>query len=103
MKTGFKTTSVTRPLIIAQFASVIRDEIDKINSVELLRECLSFVRNEHGRAEAEVGMHDDRVMSMCIAHYIREQQEMTVKEEVVKTEDEERQEQNFRKYINYGV
>ena len=35
---------------------------------------LAFVRGEDGRAEAEAGAHDDRVMALAIAHFIRPQQ-----------------------------
>lgn len=103
LKYGFKTTSITRPIIIAGLVEVIRDDIDTINSVELLRECLSFVRNDKGRAEAEQGKHDDRVMAMAIAHYIRPQQVMNVEEEKEKTGEEIREERNFDAYVNYGM
>ena len=76
LKKGFKTTSVTRPIIIAGLVEVIRDDTDTLNSEELLRECLSFIKNEQGRPEAEQGKHDDRVMAMAIAHYIRTQQDV---------------------------
>ena len=103
LKTGFKTTSITRPIIIAGLVEVIRDEIDTINSVELLRECLSFVRNESGRAEAEQGKHDDRVMATAIAYYIRPQQDMKIETPKEKTTEEIREERNFESYINYGI
>lgn len=80
-KFGFKTTLVTRPAMIANLVEIMRENIEVFNSVEYLRECLSFIRNERGRAEAEAGMHDDRVLAMCIAHYIREQQSMTLQKE----------------------
>lgn len=86
-KKGFKTTSVTRPIIIAGLVEVIRDDVDTINSAELLHECLSFIKNEQGRAEAEQGKHDDRVMAMGIAHYIRPQQSMTIEKEQVLKQD----------------
>ena len=86
-KKGFKTTSVTRPIIIAGLVEVIRDDVDTINSAELLHECLSFIKNEQGRAEAEQGKHDDRVMAMGIAHYIRPQQRMTIEKEQVLKQD----------------
>ena len=38
-----------------------------------------FIRNKAGRPEAEVGQHDDLVMSLAIAHFIRGQQTATVK------------------------
>ena len=35
-----------------------------------------------GRAEAQIGAHDDLVMALAIAYYIREQQDMQVKIDV---------------------
>ena len=46
--------------------------------METLRESLYFIRNDKGRAEAEQGKHDDRIMSLAIAHYIRSQQDMAI-------------------------
>ena len=37
---------------------------------------LTFVRNEQMRPEAEPGAHDDCVMALAIAHYVRPQQSM---------------------------
>ena len=76
---GFKTTSLTRPLILAQLQAVVNDHIEKINDKDTLEEMLTFVRNEKGRPEAQLGAHDDLVMALAIAHYIRPQQDMTVK------------------------
>ena len=41
---------------------------------------LVFVRNEKGRPEAQEGCHDDLVMALAIAYYIRPQQDMTIKQ-----------------------
>ncbi len=83
---GFRTTSTTRPVIIAELVKIVREEIEKINDKATLEEMLTFVRNEKGRAEAQEGSHDDLVMGLAIAHHIREQQVMekinVVKEEV---------------------
>ena len=76
---GFKTTAVTRPLILAQLQAIVNDHIEKINDKETLEEMLTFVRNEKGRPEAQEGAHDDLVMALAIAYYIRTQQDMTVK------------------------
>lgn len=35
---------------------------------------LTFVRNDRGKTEAEEGAHDDLVMGLAIAFYIRNQQ-----------------------------
>lgn len=103
-KGGFKTTQITRPIIIAGLVEIMRDNTEVFNSIEYLRESLSFIKNESGRPEAEQGKHDDRVMAMAIAHYIRPQQSMEIeKEPLSKTEEEEREERNYRNYVNYGV
>ena len=76
---GFKTTALTRPLILAQLQAIINDHIEKINDKDTLEEMLTFVRNEKGRPEAQEGAHDDLVMALAIAHYIRPQQSMIAK------------------------
>jgi phage terminase large subunit len=53
---------------------IARESIDSINDNDTLDEMLTFVKNEKGRAEAMQGYHDDRVMALAIAYYIREQQ-----------------------------
>lgn len=82
---GFKTTSITRPLILANLQEIVKDEIDKINDKDTLREMLTFVVNKNGKAEAETGYHDDLVMALAISYYIRSQQEM----KKIKTQNEE--------------
>ena len=71
---GFETTSKTRPVIISNLITWARENIDSINDKVTLEEMLTFVRNEDFRPEAEEGAHDDCVMSLAIAHYIRPQQ-----------------------------
>ena len=73
---GFRTTSITRPLILANLQEIVKDEIEKINDKDTLREMLTFIVNKSGRAEAEDGYHDDLVMALAIAYYIRPQQTM---------------------------
>lgn len=65
---GFKTTALTRPLIINQLVEIVREHVDRINDRETLQEMLSFVRNAKGRAEASQGTHDDLVMGLAIAY-----------------------------------
>lgn len=68
---GFKTSSVTRPLVIAGLVEVVREHPDWLNDRDTLNEMLTFVRNESGRPEAQQGAHDDCVMSLAIAYYVR--------------------------------
>ena len=75
---GFKTDRITRPLILSQLQEIVNDHIELINDKETLEEMLVFVRNEKGRPEAQEGCHDDLVMALAIAYYIRTQQVMKV-------------------------
>ena len=69
---GFKTSSVTRPLVIAGLVEVVREHAEWLRDKDTLNEMLTFVRNENGRPEAQVGAHDDCVMSLAIAYYVRD-------------------------------
>lgn len=87
-KYGFKTTVITRPLILAELQRIVLEEIEKIVDEDTLKEMLKFIKNDNGRAEAEVGEHDDLVMALAITYYIRTQQTFTLLsvEEVIKIE-----------------
>lgn len=76
---GFETNKKTRPLILSMLQAIVNDNIELINDKETLEEMLVFVRNERGRPEAQEGSHDDLVMALAIAYYIRIQQDMAVK------------------------
>lgn len=67
---GFKTTLLTRPLIIQSLISAFRIDPTIEQSKEILLEMLSFVRNKNGRVQAVSGKHDDLVMAKCIAHFV---------------------------------
>lgn len=71
---GFRTTPLTRPIIIAELVKVCREDIAVINDYDTLNEMLTFVRNEKGKPEASNGAHDDCIMALAVAYYIRPQQ-----------------------------
>ena len=96
---GFKTTSITRPLIIAELVKIVREMAELICDKDTLDEMLTFVRNEKGRPEAQSGAHDDCVMALAIAHYIRTQQD-TVSTEVTETVKVPWREDMFEDYYN---
>lgn len=75
---GFRTDKITRPLILSILQSIVNDHIELINDRETLEEMLVFIRNEKGRPEAQEGCHDDLVIALAIAYYIRTQQSMKV-------------------------
>ena len=70
---GFKTTSLTRPTILARLIEIVREHCDTINDQNTLEELLTIIRNERGRIEAPEGGHDDMMMGLAIAHHIRDQ------------------------------
>ena len=82
---GFRTDRITRPLILSMLQSIVNDNIELINDKETLEEMLVFIRNEKGRPEAQDGCHDDLVMALAIAYYIRPQQDMQVKQQNIET------------------
>lgn len=71
---GVKTTSATRPVMIANLVAIFRDNIELINDLQTLEEALTFVRNEDGKPEAPEGKHDDTILALAIAYYSRDQQ-----------------------------
>lgn len=71
---GFRTTAITRPVIISMLIEISRDKPYLLNDAYTIHEMLSFVRNEKGRPEAAHGAHDDCVMALAIAYYSRDQQ-----------------------------
>ena len=74
---GFWTGTKTRPVIISELIKATREDITIVNDQTTLQEMLTFVRGEDWKPEAEAGAHDDCVMSLAIAHYIRPQQRYT--------------------------
>lgn len=75
-KYGFRTTSITRPLIISQLIEIVREHTELLNDRDTLEELLTIVRNEKGRIEAPIGGHDDQMMGLAIAYETRNQVSM---------------------------
>jgi hypothetical protein len=71
---GFDTNSRTRPLIIAQLVAAFREHPECVCDGQTLGEMMTFQYNRDHRPEAMAGEHDDLVMALAIAHYIRPQQ-----------------------------
>jgi hypothetical protein len=65
-KLGWKTDSVTRPLMVDTLIEAIESEHLKINSKSILYECLTLVDNG-GKIEAEDGETDDCIIASAIA------------------------------------
>ena len=69
---GFLTTALTRPLIISNLVSLMRERIELETDRQTLLEMTTFVKKPNGRPSALEGSHDDLVMASAIAHYIAE-------------------------------
>jgi len=75
-KPGWPTTPKTRPIMVAEGQSIIRDGSMRIPSVDLIGEMMTFVRNNKGKPEAQGkgqdgGCADDIVMAWLIAQQLR--------------------------------
>lgn len=79
-KWGWRTDMRTRPLILANLQTLVQQNVELIKDKRLLREMLTFIRNENMRAEAAEGEHDDMVMACAICYGIRDQQTYEVSE-----------------------
>ena len=68
--TGFLTTSVTRPQIIANLVSVMRENPALETDSDTLKEMVDFIRHPSGKPQAAQGKHDDLVMASAIGRYV---------------------------------
>ena len=68
---GFSTTVRTRPLVTAKLEEMIRNHKIKVYSDRTYKEFTSFVWN-NGKAQATRSTHDDLVMSLSIACFVRD-------------------------------
>ena len=66
-KLGWNTSVKSKPLMIDEFATWIRDRDIKLNSKHLIEECMSYVVDDNGSTNAQTGCLDDRVTSFAIA------------------------------------
>jgi len=68
---GWNTTPRTKQLAIDALRADFRQGFCVVNVRETLEEMLSFVEQEKGGLGAVAGAHDDRVMSLSIANWVR--------------------------------
>ena len=74
---GFRTTTATRSTIIGNLKNAIENDDVYVPSIEVIQELKDYIVNDHGKAEAAPGCHDDYVMSLAIglevlrSHYDR--------------------------------
>ncbi len=75
---GFQTNKLTRGIIIPELKQIVRESPETLNDRTTIEEMMTFVLTDRMRPEAEPGAHDDCVMALAIAHYIRPQQRTCV-------------------------
>jgi hypothetical protein len=68
---GFTTSSKTRPLIVAKLEEYIRNKLIFPSSSRLFHELKTFIWN-NGKPQAMRSYHDDLVMSLAIACWVRD-------------------------------
>lgn len=64
-KLGWKTDSVSRPIMINTFINAVDENAIEINDIETLNECLTLINNK-GKIEAADGKHDDCIVASSI-------------------------------------
>lgn len=69
---GWQTSVRTKPLLIDHARNVLREGEAVIYSMDLAEEMSTYVLDDAGRANAQAGKHDDRVMAWMIALQCRE-------------------------------
>jgi hypothetical protein len=69
---GVPMNGRTRPIALNKGRFIIDNHPELVHDKELVKEALTFVRNEKGRPEAAQGNHDDRVLGFSIAHLTRQ-------------------------------
>jgi hypothetical protein len=64
---GWKTTKVTRPLLIDDFREALSDGSYKIHSETTVDEMLTFVFDDGGNMVTQSSFHDDCIFASAIA------------------------------------
>lgn len=68
---GFPTNPKTRPIMISDLQSAVREKWLAVYDLDTLGEMFTFIINEQGKAEAQEGCHDDLVLALAISLQIR--------------------------------
>lgn len=71
---GWKTDGVTRPYMIDAFIELVNEHPELFPHIPMLNQCLTFIYDEENRPDAEVGKHDDILLSDMILEQISTQQ-----------------------------
>lgn len=78
-KPGVRMGQVNRPLFLETLQSRLINQSIRINSIRFTNELGTFEYNPTTKkAQAQKGKHDDAIMSMCIALFIRDQMQQDI-------------------------
>ena len=99
---GFNTNKKTKPLMLANLVELVRDHTDIFNDEKTLRQMLTFVKKDGGSQEAEDGYHDDKVMSIAIAHQAAGQVSFVEEPIIVPQQFRFNTERHYQEQYDYG-
>ena len=94
MDYGFETTSRTKPIIIGELVTLMRQDPTIEPDVPTLKEMTTFVKKDNGKMEALDGCHDDLVMACAIGHFVGKKQPREW--QAIKINENEFIEENFK-------
>lgn len=77
-KLGWKTDRKTKPLMINALAEAILASKIKDPDPMFIRECMEYVVDDRGRTNAQIGAHDDTVISTAIALQVFDWQDVII-------------------------
>lgn len=67
---GFRSDSISRPLMIDKFIDAVEMDYLKIYDKDILSECLTLIDN-NGKIEAATGKHDDLIIACAISLQVK--------------------------------
>ena len=73
-KYGFNTNKATRPAMLGELKTLLRERPETIMDEDFLLEAFTFIVNERSKPVAIEGEHDDCILAMAITLYTQEQQ-----------------------------
>ena len=74
IKLGVKVTPSNRPVLLEAMQSRLMNGSVRVNSLRLVGELKTFIYSpQKKRAEAIRGKHDDAIMALCLALYVRDE------------------------------
>lgn len=71
IRLGFPTNSQTRPILIDEIETEVREGVSGIRGIRTVNELMTFAWSKKGKAEAQPGKKDDLIMAKGITSYVR--------------------------------